>query len=644
MRDALGAFEIVGLTTNVGFLSRLVSSTAFAGADLDTGLIERSRDELFPPPAAVPDEVLALATSAELLRLGRESRTHAVASGDPWSPWSDCDGWRLNQDNHHVFVFKAGERQHAVTVHYRPGGVFEVELPGGRRMLACEPAGTNGVRAWLDDESIAATVVRSGATIDVFCAGERHTFELHDPWLAEVEADVHGGGLTAPMPGKVIAVLVDAGAKVERGVPLLIMEAMKMEHTIMAPAAGAVREILYGVGDQVAEGAELIRVRRGVARHVRCPPGRGHRMRQVKVLLYIPKAPEKWRDAFVRALPEAEVRMWAPGGDWQADYAAFWYPPRELLDGQTHIKAAFNLGAGVDATLKALALPAGVPLVRLEDAGMGRQMEEYVAWAVLRYFRRLDDYAAQQARAEWKVHAPRRHAEFPVGVMGLGVLGTRLVASLRALGFPVLGWSANAKALEGVQTFAGRGELEAFLRAHARARVHAPAHARHRRAAEPRHARQAPAGRVPRERRARRSRGGRRSDRAAGFRASRRRDARRVPPGAAAGRAPLLVASESVHHAAYLGADDGRGFGRAGRGEDPRARAGATGHRHASIGRAGTDLGRMRPQVPQGPCPLSRARILSCLSPPKSASSKWVRATACRTSRRPSRPRRRSSS
>jgi 3-methylcrotonyl-CoA carboxylase alpha subunit len=259
MRDALGAFEIVGLTTNVGFLSRLVSSTAFAGADLDTGLIERSRDELFPPPAAVPDEVLALATSAELLRLGRESRTHAVASGDPWSPWSDCDGWRLNQDNHHVFVFKAGERQHAVTVHYRPGGVFEVELPGGRRMLACEPAGTNGVRIWLDDESIAATVVRSGATIDVFCAGERHTFELHDPWLAEVEADVHGGGLTAPMPGKVIAVLVDTGAKVERGVPLLIMEAMKMEHTIMAPAAGAVREILYGVGDQVAEGAELIR-------------------------------------------------------------------------------------------------------------------------------------------------------------------------------------------------------------------------------------------------------------------------------------------------------------------------------------------------------------------------------------------------
>ncbi len=185
----------------------------------------------------------------------------------------------------------------------------------------------------------------------------------------------------------------------------------------------------------------------------------------MKVLLYIPKGPDSWRDAFARALPEAEIRMWAPGSAWQADYAAFWYPPRNLLDGQTRLKAAFNLGAGVDATLKALAIPAGVPLVRLEDAGMGRQMEEYVAWAVLRYFRRLDDYAAQQVRAEWKVHAPRRHAEFPVGVMGLGVLGTKLATMLRSLGFPVLGWSASARTLEGVRTFAGRGELEAFLRA-----------------------------------------------------------------------------------------------------------------------------------------------------------------------------------
>jgi glyoxylate/hydroxypyruvate reductase A len=185
----------------------------------------------------------------------------------------------------------------------------------------------------------------------------------------------------------------------------------------------------------------------------------------LRLLLHIPKAPDEWRDAFARALPEAEIRMWTPGPAWPADYAAFWYAPRELLDGQNRLKAAFNLGAGVDAALKTLVIPQGVPLVRLEDAGMARQMGEYVAWAVLRYFRRLDDYAAQQARAQWKVHRPRSHDEFPVGVMGLGVLGLRLVTSLRALGFPVLGWSASAKSIEGARTHAGRGELDPFLQA-----------------------------------------------------------------------------------------------------------------------------------------------------------------------------------
>ena len=211
MRAALEAFQVVGLTTNVAFLGRLVTSKAFAAADLDTGLIERSKDELFPPPAPASDEVLALATLAELLRHNSEAREHAAASGDPWSPWGACDGWRLNQDNHHIFVFREGEHQVAVTAHYRADS-FEVELPGGRRMLSGEATGANGLRAWLDGEALAATVVRSGAAIDVFYNAERHSLELHDPWLAEVEGEAHGGGLAAPMPGKVIAVLVAAGA------------------------------------------------------------------------------------------------------------------------------------------------------------------------------------------------------------------------------------------------------------------------------------------------------------------------------------------------------------------------------------------------------------------------------------------------
>jgi 3-methylcrotonyl-CoA carboxylase alpha subunit len=269
MHEALGEFQVVGLATNVAFLARLVASRAFGAADLDTGLIERSRDELFAPPAPAADEILAAATLSELLRHDREARSDAAASGDPWSPWASCDGWRPNQDNHHVLVFREGERQIAVTAHYRKGGKYEVELPGGRRMLwgdettlpsfapAGEGPGTR-VRAWLDGEALSATVVRDGAVLDVFLGGEHRTLELHDPWLAEVVGEIPGG-LAAPMPGKVIAVLVQAGATVERGAPLVIMEAMKMEHTITAPAAGTVREIRYGVGEQVAEGEDLIR-------------------------------------------------------------------------------------------------------------------------------------------------------------------------------------------------------------------------------------------------------------------------------------------------------------------------------------------------------------------------------------------------
>jgi glyoxylate/hydroxypyruvate reductase A len=171
----------------------------------------------------------------------------------------------------------------------------------------------------------------------------------------------------------------------------------------------------------------------------------------------------EWRDALARALPDAEVRVWTPGLAWRADYATLWHPAGEVLAGQTGLKAVFNLGAGVEALLSRITLPPGVPLIRLEDAGMGRQMGEYVTWAVLRYFRRLDVYAAQQSRAEWRLHRPLRHADFPVGVMGVGVLGAQVARAVADLGFPVLGWSRGRKEVEGVRCFAGAPELDAFL-------------------------------------------------------------------------------------------------------------------------------------------------------------------------------------
>jgi glyoxylate/hydroxypyruvate reductase A len=185
----------------------------------------------------------------------------------------------------------------------------------------------------------------------------------------------------------------------------------------------------------------------------------------VKVLLYTPseKMLPQWQDALVRALPEGEVRAWAPGPAWRADYAAVWHPAAEVLAGQTALKAIFNLGAGVEALLKRVVLPPDVPLIRIEDAGMARQMAEYVTWAVLRYFRRLDVYAAQQSRGEWRLHRPLQHADFPVGVMGIGVLGAHVAQAVAALGLPVLGWSRGRKQVDGVRCFVGRAELDDFL-------------------------------------------------------------------------------------------------------------------------------------------------------------------------------------
>jgi len=257
MRAALQQFQVVGVTTNTEFLARLVDCEAFATADLDTGLIERNRALLFPPPAVAADEVLALAALAELLDIERRAKERAAASGDPCSPWGACDGWRLNQDNHHILVFRQGEREQAVTAHYRPGR-FELDLPGGRHALtgAWQPDGS--LTARLEDRVLRANVIRSGQTLDVFFRGTRYRLELHDPALHEIETDAHDGNLAAPMPGKIIAVLTTTGAKVAKGTPLIILEAMKMEHTINAPGKGTVKEIHFGVGEQVAEGAQLL--------------------------------------------------------------------------------------------------------------------------------------------------------------------------------------------------------------------------------------------------------------------------------------------------------------------------------------------------------------------------------------------------
>jgi 3-methylcrotonyl-CoA carboxylase alpha subunit len=264
MRQALADYRIVGVTANVDFLSRLVACPAFANADLDTGLIEKSRDLLFPAEAVPPKNVFFIAAVAELLREQATALTKASHSGDPWSPWSSHDGWRLNIQSRRTITYRSGEAMFEVAIAYETDA-WQLTLAGesvlarGRLLESGQFAGQYAVE--LDDRRLVSSVVavteKQEQKRHVFLNGTTWIIQRDDP-LHLVEAGGAHGGLTAPMPGKIVALLATPGMMVEKGAPLLILEAMKMEHTITAPKNGMVKAFRYAAGDQVADGADLL--------------------------------------------------------------------------------------------------------------------------------------------------------------------------------------------------------------------------------------------------------------------------------------------------------------------------------------------------------------------------------------------------
>ena len=258
LAEALAACEIVGLTTNVAFLRRVALNPAFAGGEVDTGFIARHRADLVPEAAPLSDRMLGLAALGILLLRQRQAADAARASTDPYSPWHRATGWRLNDDAYHVLRLKDGSREIALSAHFRRDG-FVLDLPGGSVAARGSLDADGRLSADLGGISLRAAVVQQGDDIVVFADGESRRLSLFNPMHAASAAEGGGGRLTAPMPGKVVAIKSEAGARVKRGAPLLVLEAMKMEHTIAAPADGTVESIRYRAGDQVDEGAELVK-------------------------------------------------------------------------------------------------------------------------------------------------------------------------------------------------------------------------------------------------------------------------------------------------------------------------------------------------------------------------------------------------
>jgi 3-methylcrotonyl-CoA carboxylase alpha subunit len=253
----LAGTRVAGLATNRDFLLRVLRRPAFAAGAVDTGFIERHADTLLPPAAAAPCEAIAAASLAVLLDQAAEAAAASARQDERHSPWARRDGWRLNGDTYQDLRFREGETLRAVRIHYRSDG-YALELDGETVMARIAREAGDELRIDLDGRRLAASVLRLGADVTVMLADASWRLIHVDPLAPRTAEDASGGHLTAPMPGKVTAVPVAAGARVKRGEVLLVLEAMKMEHTLAAPADGKVKSVRYAVGEQVPEGAELV--------------------------------------------------------------------------------------------------------------------------------------------------------------------------------------------------------------------------------------------------------------------------------------------------------------------------------------------------------------------------------------------------
>jgi glyoxylate/hydroxypyruvate reductase A len=171
-----------------------------------------------------------------------------------------------------------------------------------------------------------------------------------------------------------------------------------------------------------------------------------------------------WLQLLGEALPGATVRLWQPGDEAPADYALVWQQPAALLQAPRGLKAVFNLGAGVDAVLRQLAQQPALPLIRIDDGAMAIQMAEYACYGVLHYFRQFDRYGRQARDGQWIRHGWRDKSQFTIGILGLGVLGSRIAQALRHFDFPVVGWTRGPRAGADIPTFHGADGLRQVLR------------------------------------------------------------------------------------------------------------------------------------------------------------------------------------
>ncbi|MGE8410603.1 MAG: acetyl/propionyl/methylcrotonyl-CoA carboxylase subunit alpha [Pseudomonas sp.] len=235
----LDEFAIGGVKSNITFLRRILAHPAFAAAELDTGFIPRYHDDLLPAPGALPARFWQAAAEAFVQGLPAQSR-----DDDPHSPWASRLGLRAGLPAHISLHLSCNGEQQALSLNQQAPSTFTLD---GEQLRVDD----NGLRR----QHLA---IRRGDTLYLQWDGELHAVSRWDP-IAEAEAGhSHQGGLTAPMNGSIVRVLVEPGQVVEAGTQLVVLEAMKMEHSIRAPHAGTVAALYCQEGEMVSEGSVLV--------------------------------------------------------------------------------------------------------------------------------------------------------------------------------------------------------------------------------------------------------------------------------------------------------------------------------------------------------------------------------------------------
>jgi 3-methylcrotonyl-CoA carboxylase alpha subunit len=255
---ALAQTHIVGLNTNVQFLRHVVQSRSFVQADLDTGLIPREEAVLFKQEKVG----LSLAVASVIAHtLQQERCAQAQLAGRlGWlDPWARRDGWRSHGPSTRRFDYAFQGQVHIVQLTTLHDGALQLAVAGEVGGFSFVPL-TQGIDVRFAAQRQIVSVYRKDAVVHVFTAQGAAEIIAIDALAHAGDSQLEGGRLTAPMPGKVVSFAVKAGDLVKRGQPLAVMDAMKMEHTIAAPVDGMVAELLYAPGDQVVEGAELLKL------------------------------------------------------------------------------------------------------------------------------------------------------------------------------------------------------------------------------------------------------------------------------------------------------------------------------------------------------------------------------------------------